>query len=170
MHGGIKQKKQMKKIASKFKAKMLTYSQFKGKDVKIVGISKVNLYQLTSVQRVSKGDIGVTYIIKDEVDQDNKLTVKIWGLVGEKADNIRAMLDSTRFKSLMITNQKADSQTITIQGEGNGHGVGLNQFGANSVASKGKSYTDILSFYYLGVSLVSHHTDKIPRVTVSDPA
>ncbi|MDI3092395.1 hypothetical protein QJ133_14815 [Priestia megaterium] len=108
------------KIATKIKAKLLTYSQFKGKDIRIVGISKVNLYQLTSGQRVSKGDISVIYMIKDEVDQDNKLIIKIWRLVGEKADNIRAMLDGTRFKSLMITNQKADSQTITIEGKGNG--------------------------------------------------
>lgn len=130
----------------------------------------MNLYQLTSGQRASKGDISVIYMIKDEVDQDNKLIIKIWGLVGEKADNIRAMLDGTRFKSLMITNQKADSQTITIEGKGNGHRVGLSQFGANSMASKVIAYTDTLSFYYPGVSLVSHYTDKFHRITVPNPA
>ncbi|NGY75622.1 hypothetical protein F6Y02_02305 [Bacillus megaterium] len=33
-----------------------------------------------------------------------------------------------------------------------------------------KSYTDILNFYYPGVSLVSHYTDKYPRITIPDPA
>jgi SpoIID/LytB domain protein len=36
------------KIAGKIKAQMQTETQFKGKDIKIVGISKVNLYQPTS--------------------------------------------------------------------------------------------------------------------------
>ncbi|WP_340597921.1 SpoIID/LytB domain-containing protein [Priestia megaterium] len=158
------------KIAGKIKAQMQTETQFKGKDIKIVGISKVNLYQPTSGQRMSKGDISVTYVMKGEVDQDNKLAVKTWSRVGDKADNIRFMLDGIRFKSLIVTNQKADTQTITIEGKGNGHGVGLSQFGANAMAAQGKSYTDILSFYYPGVSLVSHYTDKYPRITVPEPA
>ncbi|MBQ4867822.1 SpoIID/LytB domain-containing protein [Priestia megaterium] len=158
------------KISGKIKAQMQTATQFKGKDIKIVGISKISLYQPTSGQRMSKGDISVTYVMKGEVDQDNKLAVKTWDRVGEKADNIRFMLDGTRFKSLMITKQYPDTQTITIEGKGNGHGVGLSQFGANAMAAQGKSYTDILSFYYPGVSLVSHYTDKYPRITVPDPA
>ncbi|MED3941475.1 SpoIID/LytB domain-containing protein [Priestia megaterium] len=158
------------KIAGKIKAQMQTATQFKGKDIKIVGISKISLYQPTSGQRMSKGDISVTYVIKSEVDQDNKLAVKTWSRTGDKADNIRFMLDGIRFKSLMVTNQKADTQTITIEGKGNGHGVGLSQFGANAMAAQGKSYTDILSFYYPGVSLVSHYEDKYPRVTIPDPA
>jgi len=158
------------KIAGKIKAQMQTETQFKGKDIKIVGISKVNLYQPTSGQRMSKGDISVTYVMKGEVDQDNKLAVKTWSRVGDKADNIRFMLDGMRFKSLMVIKQYQDSQTITVEGKGNGHGVGLSQFGAKAMAAQGKSYTDILNFYYPGVSLVSHYTDKYPRITVPDPA
>lgn len=158
------------KIAGKIKAQMQTEPQFKGKDIKIIGISKVNLYQPTSGQRMSKGDISVTYVMKGEVDQDNKLAVKTWSRTGDKADNIRFMLDGIRFKSLMVTNQKVDTQTITIEGKGNGHGVGLSQFGANGMAAQGKSYTDILNFYYPGVSLVSHYEDKYPKITIPDPA
>ncbi|WP_099330689.1 SpoIID/LytB domain-containing protein [Priestia aryabhattai] len=158
------------KIAGKIKAQMQTATQFKGKDIKIVGISKISLYQPTSGQRMSKGDISVTYVMKGEVDQDNKLAVKTWSRTGDKADNIRFMLDGIRFKSLMVTNQKADTQTITIEGKGNGHGVGLSQFGANAMAAQGKSYTDILNFYYPGVSLVSHYEDKYPKITIPDPA
>ncbi|WP_394509522.1 SpoIID/LytB domain-containing protein [Priestia aryabhattai] len=158
------------KIAGKIKAQMQTATQFQGKDIKIVGISKISLYQPTSGQRMSKGDISVTYVMKGQVDPDNKLAVKTWSRTGDKADNIRFMLDGIRFKSLMVTNQKADTQTITIEGKGNGHGVGLSQFGANAMAAQGKSYTDILNFYYPGVSLVSHYADKYPRVTIPDPA
>lgn len=158
------------KIAGKIKAQMQTETQFQGKDIKIVGISKISLYQPTSGQRMSKGDISVTYVMKGQVDPDNKLAVKTWSRTGDKADNIRFMLDGIRFKSLMVTNQKADTQTITIEGKGNGHGVGLSQFGANAMAAQGKSYTDILNFYYPGVSLVSHYEDKYPKITIPDPA
>ncbi|WP_394531500.1 hypothetical protein C1N83_17335 [Priestia aryabhattai] len=158
------------KIAGKIKAQMQTATQFKGKDIKIVGISKISLYQPTSGQRMSKGDISVTYVMKGQVDPDNKLAVKTWSRTGDKADNIRFMLDGIRFKSLMVTNQKADTQTITIEGKGNGHGVGLSQFGANAMAAQGKSYTDILNFYYPGVSLVSHYEDKYPKITIPNPA
>ncbi len=158
------------KIADKIKAQMQTETQFKGKDIKIVGISKISLYQPTSGQRMSKGDISVTYVMKGQVNQDNKLAVKTWSRTGDKADNIRFMLDGTRFKSLMITKQDPSADTITIEGKGNGHGVGLSQFGANAMAAQGKSYTDILNFYYPGVSLVSYYTDKYSRITVPDPA
>src|SRR6478735_1993516 len=158
------------KIAGKIKAQMQTATQFKGKDIKIVGISKISLYQPTSGQRMSKGDISVTYVMKGEVDQDNKLAVKTWSRTGDKADNIRFMLDGTLFKSLMLTKQDPLGDTITIEGKGNGHGVGLSQFGANAMAAQGKAYADILSFYYPGVSLVSQYTDKYPRITVPDPA
>jgi SpoIID/LytB domain protein len=96
-------KEKDEKVAGKIKTQMQTDPKLKGKDIKIVGISKVNLYQLTSGQRMSKGDISVTYVVNGEVDQDNKLMVKTWNRVGEKADNIRFMLDGIRFKSLMIT-------------------------------------------------------------------
>ena len=38
-------------------------------------------------------------------------------------------------------------------GQGYGHGVGLNQWGAHDMAQRGMSYTDILDFYYTGTRL-----------------
>lgn len=40
-----------------------------------------------------------------------------------------------------------------FQGHGFGHGVGLSQWGAHEMARRGKSYRDILAFYYTGVRL-----------------
>jgi stage II sporulation protein D len=36
---------------------------------------------------------------------------------------------------------------------GSGHGVGLSQYGANSMAEEGNSYIEILEYYYTGVNL-----------------
>jgi len=42
---------------------------------------------------------------------------------------------------------------VTIAGAGFGHGVGLSQWGANGLAGLNWNYTQILAFYYPGVSL-----------------
>ncbi|QNG60742.1 hypothetical protein H4O14_04315 [Bacillus sp. PAMC26568] len=36
---------------------------------------------------------------------------------------------------------------------GNGHVVGMSQYGANGMAIEGRKYTDILSYYYKDVDL-----------------
>ncbi len=43
---------------------------------------------------------------------------------------------------------KDKSYIFTVKG--NGHGVGLSQYGANCLAKEGKSYREILSYYYSG--------------------
>lgn len=42
---------------------------------------------------------------------------------------------------------------FSIATKGYGHGVGLSQFGANQLSQQGKTYEDILKYYYTGVSL-----------------
>ena len=39
---------------------------------------------------------------------------------------------------------------------GNGHGVGMSQYGANYMAKNGNNFEQILKHYYIGVSLVPH--------------
>jgi stage II sporulation protein D len=46
--------------------------------------------------------------------------------------------------------------TLEIQGRGHGHGVGLCQWGARGLALEGKSYREILQYYYPGLSLATH--------------
>lgn len=42
---------------------------------------------------------------------------------------------------------------IVITGTGNGHNVGMSQYGANAMARRGCSYLDILNFYYTDVTI-----------------
>lgn len=42
---------------------------------------------------------------------------------------------------------------IIITTEGYGHGVGMSQYGANGMAAEGKSYEEIVKYYYKGVQL-----------------
>lgn len=57
-------------------------------------------------------------------------------------------LYSTAFSS------KNTGKNITFSGKGLGHGVGLCQYGAQSMAESGFDYTTILKHYYPGVELI----------------
>lgn len=63
------------------------------------------------------------------------------------------VIKSTRFR---ITS-RADE--LTCSGIGNGHGVGLCQWGAKQRASDGFNYREILSYYYPGTKLVKLYSD-----------
>ncbi len=43
--------------------------------------------------------------------------------------------------------------SFSFEGRGYGHGLGLSQYGARGLALQGKTYRDILTYYYTGVSL-----------------
>lgn len=49
--------------------------------------------------------------------------------------------------------RKGDKIVITT--EGNGHGVGMSQYGANGMAQEGKNYLDIVKHYYQGVQVAT---------------
>lgn len=57
---------------------------------------------------------------------------------------------------------------VAFYGAGTAHGIGMSQYGAKAFALKGKSYKDILSYYYRGTGAKKVDTSKtIVRVKVS---
>lgn len=80
-------------------------------------------------------------------DSGSIRTVSVCG-VSFKGTELRSLLGlrSTHFE-IAVTDK------ITITTKGNGHGVGMSQYGANDMAKKGYSYQDILKKYYTGISL-----------------
>ena len=42
---------------------------------------------------------------------------------------------------------------VTFTGKGNGHSVGMSQYGAKGMAEAGYTFEDILKFYYTGVEI-----------------
>ena len=49
-----------------------------------------------------------------------------------------------------IFTMEADEAGITVTTRGNGHRVGMSQYGADAMAVAGSSYTEILAYYYPG--------------------
>lgn len=55
----------------------------------------------------------------------------------------------------LFAENKYPAGQITFNGHGWGHGVGMSQWGAYQMAKEGKTYKDILEFYYTGVEIRS---------------
>lgn len=65
-------------------------------------------------------------------------------------NDFRAMIGYGRLKSTLFQ-VETDGERLSFTGSGSGHGVGMCQWGAKGMAEKGRSYRDILRFYYQGI-------------------
>ncbi len=52
-----------------------------------------------------------------------------------------------------VSNTNVTPQNVVFTGHGWGHGVGMSQWGAYQMAKEGKSYQQIIEFYYTGVTV-----------------
>ncbi len=68
------------------------------------------------------------------------------------ARQFRQAFDSTKVKSTLLE-LALDGRTLEVSGRGYGHGVGMSQWGAKNMAIEGKSYREILGFYYPGMEV-----------------
>lgn len=73
--------------------------------------------------------------------------IKIGG-VDFKGTEVRELLGlrSTNFEIIL-------GENITVNTKGNGHGVGMSQYGANYMAKHGYTYEQILKKYYTGINI-----------------
>ena len=99
--------------------------------------------------RINELQIG----LKDIFDKSR--TVKLYG------NNIRYVIRTANNKSILESNNFTVSITgnreVVLNGKGYGHGVGLCQWGALEQSVEGKSYEEILSFYYPGTKIESYN-------------
>lgn len=68
----------------------------------------------------------------------------------EVANTVLRSLFSLRSASFTIA---ADDTAITFTVTGYGHGVGMSQYGANALAREGKTFEEILTWYYTGTTV-----------------
>ena len=71
-----------------------------------------------------------------------------------KGTDIRSafLLNSANFEIEPVENN------IVFHVKGNGHGVGMSQYGANAAANEGKTYHEILKSYYTGIEFENLYT------------
>ncbi len=125
--------------------------------IKISTIAKLelDLKTLSSGGRVSKGTVKMDYLFKDDGKAVEKKSLE---LIGTSASKIRAMVGIDKMPSYLIDVSETKNEIIVIKGRGNGHGVGLSQYGAKNRAEAGHNHKQILQFYYPKASLVKEYS------------
>ncbi len=71
------------------------------------------------------------------------------GGVTVKGTQLRSLF-SLRSTSFTVT---TGEDSVTFQVTGYGHGVGMSQYGANALAQQGKTWQEILNWYYTGIEI-----------------
>ena len=94
---------------------------------------------LKSLEPLERGASG--RIRKLRIEGDKRTLI-----VGKELE-IRRVLSESHLKSSAFE-VRMEGDTITLDGKGWGHGVGLCQIGAAVMASEGYTYAEILQHYY----------------------
>ena len=69
--------------------------------------------------------------------------------------------------ALVLAGPASAASTLFIRGGGNGHGIGLSQYGAYGYALHGRSYRWILRHYYRGTALGRVDRGTVVRVLLA---
>lgn len=131
-----------------------------GKQIKIVAIPKVSFTNPTESGRFSKSNLSLDFFVKDVFNSNGELELQTASINNQLADDMRTIIGTNDPKKVGSRDLKSNlfsinetSDAFVFSGSGNGHGVGLSQYGANRRAAAGILYKDILSFYYPGTVL-----------------
>lgn len=104
-----------------------------------ISLSKEEFY--SKLQINSSENIQITNIIKDSSNRIISININNKTFKGTEVRKLLG-LRSTDFKI------DVEDNIVNITTNGYGHGVGMSQYGANSLAKLGYNYIDILKYYY----------------------
>lgn len=138
---------------------------YAGKDIKIASIPHLSISEeRTSGERRVKGSIAVDFLVKENG--------AAWPASVFYEDipisSIRTLIGTRFLRSTFIDSLTDNGTVYQFAGRGYGHGVGMSQYGAKSMADQGHSYREILGFYFPGTELVSEKTEPVREEPVSE--
>ncbi len=106
--------------------------------------------------RFASGRVNELKISLESDENDDKEII----LKGNRIRSIIRRANGGILKSTMIEIEMDDDKNIEINGKGNGHGVGLSQWGAIYLSREGTDYKEILSHYFPGTEINPISYDK----------
>ncbi|KAA3604051.1 MAG: SpoIID/LytB domain-containing protein, partial [Calditrichaeota bacterium] len=108
------------------------------------------LYNIKILKRTNSGRISHLQLIFKDGIADIKNPNKIRNALKRNGKILR----SAFFKADLELDSKNWIQKVTLTGAGNGHGVGMCQWGAMGMSRKGYTYDKILTHYYKGTEII----------------
>lgn len=99
--------------------------------------------------KVNKNSIFEDMKIVERTQGDRVKTIKV-GNIEIKGTDFRKIFSLSSANFQLDKNKDGMIEIITF---GNGHGVGISQWGANNLAKSGEMWEEIIKYYYLGVEL-----------------
>ncbi|HLJ83428.1 MAG TPA: SpoIID/LytB domain-containing protein [Candidatus Eremiobacteraceae bacterium] len=120
-------------------------------------IPAADLAQSVDAYYTNVGD--VTGIESGPTDESGRLeSISIFGTLGSatlSGFDFRRLAGRRTVRSTRISAVALEGSRIRVSGSGFGHGVGLSQWGARSMAASGIDCLGILRFYYSGTALTT---------------
>lgn len=77
------------------------------------------------------------------------------GTVDIRGTDFRSLIGSSTLRSTLFVIRQAGDGGLQFSGRGFGHGVGMSQWGARSLALAGRGHAEILRYYYTGVTVAT---------------
>ncbi len=117
---------------------------------KNLGKNHGQLYNIKVLQRTKSGRVShLQLIFSDEI-----VDIRKPNKIREALKRNGKILRSAFFKADLELDSKNWIQKVTLTGAGNGHGVGMCQWGAMGMSRKGYTFDKILSHYYKGTEII----------------
>jgi len=117
---------------------------------KIGGLKNIEILDITSTGRVKNVKLIGAY----GSDQ-------ISGLVLRKRLGLKSNFVRFKFFEEELSNKSPTKKGLIVIGQGSGHGVGMSQWGAKYLASKGQKAERILKHFYRGVEIKTFRKDYL---------
>ncbi len=138
--------------------------------------TRVNRRALLRALSLHHGTSVDGFLLGDRTSNGRRATIRVLfsddGEAAMEASTFRSVVnervDGVSLKSTWF-DARRDGPEYVFSGRGHGHGVGLNQWGAHAMAEQGKSYREILSFYYTGVEIRQLDEMSSPAAVAQDP-
>lgn len=127
------------------------YNKGYSNDIKILSIPRFNISEKQfDSGRSIEGAITVEFLQRL---LDGTVMYEVLVVENGNLNRVRPMIGGNVFKSYLIDMFKDGDKAYTIKGRGFGHGVGMSQWGAQVMGQQGKTYEEILQFYYPGTEI-----------------
>jgi stage II sporulation protein D len=117
------------------------------------GLLNPGSYSVKSIDVISRFESGRVNELRMIFLKDNGVEVPV-SIYGNQIRSIIRTADDKGILRSTMFDIKYNGEEVIISGRGNGHGVGLCQWGAIAMSRKGKKFDEILKHYFPGTELI----------------